>query len=91
MTEVKPVCWVHIEDGWKTSVEDESEALKCADCHPVYTKDALAAARDAALEEAAKACERSAERPSSLWEAGAWAQCCEVNAESIRALKEKQA
>ena len=81
---MKPVAYLHTEpDGWTEVIHYDERDEGCPRCQPLYLKDDV-------LEEAAKVCEESGARPSSLWERGAWEQCCEINADSIRALKDKR-
>lgn len=95
---IKPAAWINVEKRkleWAKPVIWDTPTVVVLKKVPLYTADALAAAREEALDEAAKFCddlyERSASRDDGddLFENGIkWAT--DIIAEKIRVLKEKR-
>lgn len=89
MSEIKPFCYLiqtssdrNPPHGWAVHFTDGEV--------PLYTADALSAARDAALEEAAKVCEANRDPESTDAYSHGWDQCAQTCADAIRALKDSK-
>lgn len=91
MSKIKPAAWIAYSDDGDghtdaEAVLGENRPSYCDASEPLYTAAQLHAARDAALEEAAKVCERLSPFANIAIHGGVTTQC----ADAILALKRKQ-